>query len=130
VEFSDRGAGETTDDAPLVIKLTAVPSAVPALVGQILEIDPAATIQSHAANGIIVARFAKFDAADLTAGLVGRLRPAAIQHGGSLTVLASQFEGLTQQIVWGGRNEASEFVERIKQQFDPRGILNPGRFGY
>lgn len=128
VEFSDRGVAEAGDEPPLVLKIAVVPSGVTELVSQILDLDPAATIQAHAGNGIILARFAEFNAADLTTKLVGRLRPAAIHHGGSLTVVASQFEGLTQQIVWGGRTEASDFMERIKRQFDPRGILNPGRF--
>jgi glycolate oxidase FAD binding subunit len=92
--------------------------------------DPACTIQAHAGNGIIVARFAKFDSADVGRVLVGKLRPAAVQHGGSAVIVSSKLEGLTPHVVWGGRAEATVLMERIKQQFDPHNILNPGRFVY
>jgi FAD/FMN-containing dehydrogenase len=45
-------------------------------------------------------------------------------------VIASRLEGLTPHIAWGGRTDASVLMERIKHQFDPRNILNPGRFVY
>ena len=86
------------------------------------------TIQAHAANGIVVARFAEFAAADVSSVLVGKLRPAAIRRGGSLVVLATKLTGLTPHILWGGRTEATVLMERIKQQFDPHNILNPGCF--
>ena len=62
--------------------------------------------------------------------LVGKLRPAAVQHGGSLVVLKTKLEGLTPHLVWGGRTDATVLMERIKQKFDPHNILNPGRFVY
>ena len=80
------------------------------------------------ASGIIIARFAKFTQADLTTVLVGKLRPAAVQLGGSLVVVSSKLEGLTPHLIWGGRTDAIVLLERIKQKFDPHNILNPGRF--
>ena len=64
----------------------------------------------------------------LTKLLVGKLRPAAVQQGGSLIVLKSTLEGLTPHLVWGGRTGAIMLLERVKQKFDPHSILNPGRF--
>ena len=62
--------------------------------------------------------------------LVGKLRPAAVQLGGSLVVVRSNLEGLTPHLVWGGRTDATVLLERIKHKFDPQNILNPGRFIY
>jgi FAD/FMN-containing dehydrogenase len=59
---------------------------------------------------------------------MGKLRPAAIQRGGNVIVLDGTLDGLTPHIVWGGRTEATILMERIKREFDPHGILNPGRF--
>lgn len=130
IEFADRGAGDADDDSPLVVKIAVSPSMVVASIAELLDADPGCTIQAHAASGIIVARFAQIESADLTRVLVGRLRPAAVARGGSLTVLSSNFDNLTPQIVWGGRVESSVLLERVKHQLDPHGILNPGRFMY
>jgi glycolate oxidase FAD binding subunit len=130
VEFSDRGAGDEDDGAPLVVKIAVPPSAVTQMSAELVAFDPDCTIQAHAGNGIIVGRFSQFGHADLTHVLVGKLRPAAVALGGSLVILASKLAGLTPHLVWGGRTKAIALTERIKQQFDPRNILNPGRFTY
>jgi len=130
VEFADRGASDTHDKSPLALKIAVPPSAVVATIAELRAHDPSCTIQAHAANGIVVVRFAKFAAADVSTVLVGKLRPAAVQRGGSLVVLSSQLEGLTPHIIWGGRTEATMLMERIKHEFDPHNILNPHRFVY
>lgn len=130
VEFSDRGAGESPDKSPLVAKIAVPPSAITKAIAELIEFDPNCTIQAHAGNGIIVARFAKFRHADLTTFLVGKLRPAAVQLGGSLVIVSNTLEGLTPHLIWGGRTDATVLLERIKSKFDPRNILNPGRFAY
>jgi glycolate oxidase FAD binding subunit len=128
VEFSDRGAGSGADNSPLVVQISVPPSAVTGTIAQLLVFDDGCTIQAHAASGVIVARFSKFTQGELTTVLVGKLRPAAVQLGGSLTVVRSKLEGLTPHLAWGGRTDAIVLLERIKEKFDPRGILNPGRF--
>jgi glycolate oxidase FAD binding subunit len=130
VEFADRGAGEDGDNSPVVIKIAMPPSAVTGMIKQLLRHDPECAIQAHAGSGIIIARFAKFAQSDLTHTLVGRLRPAAINLGGSLVVVSSKLDGLTPHLIWGGRTDAIVLMENIKRQFDPENILNPGRFVY
>jgi glycolate oxidase FAD binding subunit len=126
IEFSDRFAG----DSPLVVKIAVPPSAVVKTICELTAFDSQVSVHAHAGNGIIYARFSQFGHADFTNVLVARLRPAAIALGGSLVVVSSKLEGLTPHLVWGGRTEAIELMERIKRQFDPRSILNPGRFAY
>jgi len=128
IEFSDCGIAAEGDSAPLTVKITALPSAVTQLVSRLIQYDPDCTIQAHAGTGVIIVRFAKFQASDLTTFLVGQLRPAAIQAGGGMSILSSEIGDLTSQIVWGGRVASSGLMEQIKQKFDPQGILNPGRF--
>jgi glycolate oxidase FAD binding subunit len=128
VEFSDRGAGELADESPLVIKIAVPPGDVTKAVAALLAFDPQCTMQAHAGNGIIYARFAQFSHADVTSTLIGKLRPMAVQHGGSLVILTTKLEGLTPHVISGGRTETIVLLERIKQKFDPHNILNPGRF--
>jgi glycolate oxidase FAD binding subunit len=128
VEFSDTGAGDVDDESRLVIKIAVLPSAITKMAAALLEFDPQCAIQAHAGNGILYARFSQFSHADLTRVLVGKLRPMAVQSGGSLVILRSKLDGLTPHLIWGGRSEATVLLEQIKQKFDPRNILNPGRF--
>ena len=116
------------NDSPLVVKAAVTPSQAVSVMRLVHEIDPEAALQCHAASGVVIARFRNFDAADLTRVLVGRLQSAAIREGGSVTVLRSMFDGLTPQIVWGGRQASHALMESVKAQFDPHNILNPGRF--
>jgi FAD/FMN-containing dehydrogenase len=32
--------------------------------------------------------------------------------------------------VWGGADADVAWMQRVKSQFDPKGLLNPGRFVY
>ena len=53
---------------------------------------------------------------------------AAALAGGHLIVLSSSIPGLTRQAVWGGTPPGAEWMARVKSKFDPKGLLNPGRF--
>jgi glycolate dehydrogenase FAD-binding subunit len=128
VEFADRGAGESDDNSPLVVQAIVPPSAVTGFCAKLLNFEEHCAIQAHAASGVITARFAKFTAGHLTSVLSAQLRPAAVRLGGSLVVVRSKLDGLTPHLVWGGRTDAVALLERIKQKFDPKNILNPGRY--
>lgn len=130
VEFCDRGLGGSQDVSPLVVKVAVPPSAVMAMIEQVQVFDRDCTIQAHAGNGIVYARFSRFQQADVTRVLIGKLRPAAVRLGGSLVIVSTTLDGLTPHVVWGGRTDATVLLERVKQKFDPRNILNPGRFVY
>ena len=57
-------------------------------------------------------------------GLQGELRKIE----GSLVVLYCPLEIKRQIDVWGDPGDALPLMRRIKEQFDPTGVLNPGRF--
>ncbi|MGD9722072.1 MAG: FAD-binding oxidoreductase [Pirellulales bacterium] len=117
-------------EAPLVLKASILPSHVTRFVALVREIDPQATIQAHAGNGIVIVRLSQFDAGDVSRILIGRLQPAAALAGGHAIVLSTTVGGLTRQAVWGGVTADMAWMSKVKSQFDPQDLLNPGRFIY
>jgi glycolate oxidase FAD binding subunit len=118
-------------NAPLVIKATLPSSCTVEFIQLLVQIDPNCAIQSHAGNGVVIARLTQFGAGGMSKMLVGRLQPAAAEHGGHVTVLscASPNE-LTRQCWWGGLGDTATVMEAVKRQFDPKDLLNRGRFVY
>jgi glycolate oxidase FAD binding subunit len=130
-ELWDRLREFPAAEAPLVIKASLLPSRTVDFVRLIQQIDPLSSIQAHAGTGVVIARFAQFPPAGVSASLIGRLHPAAVAAGGQAVVLSSAFSAdLTRQAVWGGARAATEWMLKVKQQFDPENLLNPGRFIY
>jgi glycolate oxidase FAD binding subunit len=58
--------------------------------------------------------------------LLTELREAVERDGGSLAILRQPAGCLLE--VWGSPGDAIAMMRALKQQFDPRGTLNPGRF--
>lgn len=120
-----------TDDAALTVKLAARPSRVTTLIEALTQIDPQVSIQAHAGSGVLIAKFPTLSSADANQALIKRIHPAAITAGGSAVVWASSTpDDLTRQAVWGPVRDEHHVMQSVKQQFDPRGVLNPGRFIY
>lgn len=117
--------------SPLVVKASIRPSAVTGFVHRLLRLDPSVSIQAHAGNGIVIAQFNEFESANVSRQLVGDLQPAAQAAGGHIVVLSSTFGGdLTRQAWWGAATDATHWMQSVKKQFDPKGLLNPGRYIY
>ena len=60
--------------------------------------------------------------------LVRRIRAITTRLGGSLVVIGCDPELKRQIDVFGDPPPAFDLMRRVKQQFDPNGILSPGRF--
>jgi len=114
--------------ARLVVQIHVLPGCVVDAVRSVLETDPGASVLAHAGGGVIQARLdLKPEAAP--AVLKGRLRPALARSGGSLVVLRQpEGAGLSREAVWGPPRPTHPVMQAIKDQFDPKGILNRGRF--
>jgi glycolate oxidase FAD binding subunit len=56
------------------------------------------------------------------------MRSLCEQNGGFLTILTAPMEVKQKFDVWGYKGNALPIMQRIKQQFDPTNILNPGKF--
>lgn len=115
--------------APLVIKASVRPSALTKFVAGVLDVDAQATIHAHAGNGIVYASFAEFPKQGLSRTIIGKLQPLASSLGGHVVILANP-SGLeaTPQSTWGALGGQQALMTAVKEQFDPRNILNPGRF--
>ena len=61
-------------------------------------------------------------------GVIVELRQGLEARGGSLVVLRCPLEVKAKLDVWGSSGDALPVMKSIKAQFDPAGVLNPGRF--
>src|SRR5207237_9809548 len=93
----------------------------------------ATSLQARAASGVCYARLAApsgWDAEALgrAANLVEQARAWALARGGSLVVEAAPL-ALKQRVdVWGDVGPSLRVMRALKEQLDPRGTLNRGRF--
>jgi glycolate oxidase FAD binding subunit len=116
---------------PLVLKASVTPSGVTAVARAARQLDPTCSFQAHAGNGTLIIKLAKFPEQGLSRALVGKLQPVAAAHRGSLVVLANPGGSeMTHQSVWGAIDVPLDLMSQVKRKFDPKDILNRGRFVY
>jgi glycolate dehydrogenase FAD-binding subunit len=116
-------------DSPLVLKASVVPCGTTALIDAARRLDPGCSIQAHAGNGSLVIKFSEFPAQGLSRALVGNLQPAAAAHRGHVMVLSNPSRAeMTHQSAWGATDAPLELMTAVKWRFDPKDILNRGRF--
>ena len=116
---------------PLSIKASMMPSRVVEFIAAARVCDPQCAIQAHAGSGVVIVNFSEFPAAGLSRTLVQQLAPIAAKGRGNVVVLANPGGSeMTHQSVWGGTGSPFALMTEVKRQFDPKNILNPGRFVY
>lgn len=92
-------------------------------------IDPNVSLLAHAGNGIVIARFPEFPVGGLSRTLVGRAQPEALRFDGAVKILANPGgQEMAPHTVWGAGGPTFDVMMSVKRQFDPRNVLNPGRF--
>lgn len=116
------GVREHLFNYDVVVKTTMLPSAVPALVRQAIASGGSVAAQ---ATGIMLAGFSEADAANAIADLnepVGRA-------GGSITILKANLQQAASWTVQQRKrgDKLPELMRAVKEQFDPKRTLNPGR---
>lgn len=99
-----------------LIKLVTLPSQLHAAIAQIEAADQSAEISARALEGVTYIRLRGSDATRLNALL-------ATLPGVQWT--ATPIAGVRR---WGQTPEGNDTMRRIKNEFDPQGLLNPGRF--
>lgn len=122
---------EWTADAqsPLLLKANIRSSGVVPFMQAARAVDPSCSILSHAGNGVVYVKFSVFPPTGLSRMLIGKLQPAASALGGHVVLLSNPSGAeTTLQSVWGPADPALEVMRAVKRNFDPKGILNPGRF--
>ncbi len=116
---------------PAQVEIRVLPGQVAALVEQLVGLDPAGAFQAHAGSGVVLACFSWPDPAELAGAWRSRLRPMVCRAGGRL-VLRRGGPGLDLRPdeLWATDGVARQVMRALKDRFDPRHILNPGRLGY
>ncbi len=119
----------STIAAPLVLRASVLPSRVTTFIAAVRQIDPQATVHSHAGNGVVDACLSRFPTEGLSRTVVAKLQPLATACGGHLVILANpNGQEATPQSTWGTLGPQQALMVAVKQQFDPHHLLNPGRF--
>ena len=116
---------------PLVLKASVLPSKVVQTCEAYCSLDANCSLQAHAGNGVVIAKLSEFPADGLSRALLSNLQPLASSDGGNIVVLSNpSAKEMTHQSAWGGIDVPFALMTKVKQQFDPKNILNPGRFVY
>jgi hypothetical protein len=71
---------------------------------------------------------ARFDPAQAGMATLGPLQEALLQVADSVTVMAAPPEFKRDIDIWGRVPETIGVMRALKAEFDPNGVLNPGRF--
>jgi glycolate oxidase FAD binding subunit len=122
------GPSHANGNHALTVQINVLPSAVTGLVHRVRALDPEVSIQAHAGNGILVARL-PVQAGEAATMIDQRLRPEATSAGGHMVVLTQPpGSDLSRQALFGPAPVGWPVMQSIKRQFDPKGILNRGRF--
>ncbi len=127
-------AAGTTPDAPagasILLKASVLPSEVAGWLGTLDRVARrrglTARWRAHAGHGIVYARLSGGDAAALSKA-VAEARAMAAERRGSVVVSDAPPAVARTIDVWGPIG-ALDVMRRLKEQFDPHVILNPGRF--
>jgi glycolate oxidase FAD binding subunit len=111
-----------------VLQIGVLPGATVGTLEQILKIDPQCSVQAHAGNGILRVRLS-LHGEQLVTAIRKQIRSTVTAANGSMVVL-SRPEGceLDSKAIWGPPSGAAAVMQAIKEQMDPKGILNSGRF--
>ena len=87
----------------------------------------AVRITGHAGNGVtFVGLSGGGEVAQI--GLIQELREVLVPRGGSVVVQRAPAALKKRVDAWGPAGDKLLLTRRVKEKFDPRGVLNPGRF--
>jgi len=121
--------GAANDASSLILKLNVRPSRAVEMCKSIGAWIPASVIVARAGSGIILVDCGDLASHEAAKLLIQQIRPAAAAAGGQAVVYhASSPEEWTRQAFWGPTRDDDAAMRTVKRQFDPHGLLNPGRF--
>jgi glycolate oxidase FAD binding subunit len=112
-----------------IVKLSVLPtqlSSTAEFVREALSVNAEWTLLMHS-TGLAWLRVDATECGQI-ADFIASLRSFLAPTGGSAVVLKAPLELRQKLDVWGNAGSALPLMKRIKEQFDPRGILNRGRF--
>jgi glycolate oxidase FAD binding subunit len=84
-------------------------------------------ITGHAGTGVTLVGFSGENEAD-AAGFVEEMRGIWVHRGGSVTLQRAPLTLKQRVSTWDNGGDYLGLIRRVKEKFDPRGGMNPGRF--
>jgi glycolate oxidase FAD binding subunit len=124
-----RNSDQTEVDAPVVCKLGILPSTSVSFLQECEQIfdEQSYYLQIHAGSGLGVLRLEHVQDLNAIANQIAKVRSIAESHSGFLTILEAPHELKFKANVWGHTGNANDVMNKIRQQFDARGLLSPDR---
>jgi glycolate oxidase FAD binding subunit len=117
------------------LKLNCLPNQVATMAGRLetvrKELNAELRLKAHAGSGVIRAYLAFEESASATSQFVWQLQNlrAELKSSRGTVIVESAPASLKSGIdVWGYDFKDRALMQQIRQQYDPRAILNPGRF--
>lgn len=89
---------------------------------------PALLLQAHVGNGIIRGHLPPWTPREESEKFLAEALELARQASGNLTLLKCPPDWKSTLPVWGASTPDRGLMKKIKQELDPKGIFNPGRF--
>jgi len=117
----------STAGDPMMCQASVLPTDVPRLIEEVDEVAPGAFLEGSPLDGSVSMTWLGAGAG-ADQGRVHRIRAVTRRLGGTLVVIGCDTELKRRIDVFGDPPPAFDLMRRVKQQFDPKGILGPGRF--
>lgn len=112
------------DEAYLLCKAAALPAHLPALIESLETVHGPPHILALPTVGVLYASWPRLGDAEAA---VGRLRTAVTAVDGSLVLERCPLDIKPRLDVFGDPPPSFDLMRRVKEQFDPKGVLSPGR---
>jgi glycolate oxidase FAD binding subunit len=116
----------------VVCKFTLLPASMGTFFDKVREVAGQARLSWRLVAQAVGAGWLRLEgdgaAADVFSSAIAELRQGLEARGGSLVVLRCPAEVKSKLDVWGSSGDALPVMKSVKAQFDPAGVLNPGRF--
>ncbi|MEM7771451.1 MAG: FAD-binding oxidoreductase [Cyanobacteria bacterium P01_A01_bin.37] len=114
------------NNVPITCKIGVLPNQVIPAIQQLPHLLPTAAIaRIHASSGL---GQVQFDGAAIAPTAILPLRRWCESQNGFLTILEAPLNWKQQLDVWGYSGNSLSVMQKLKEQFDPQHVLNPGRF--
>ncbi len=113
-------------EAPVTIRACTRPSRIVEFV--VAAIDAGVAVQAHAGNGVVHCHLPDETIdVEAAAAVIGSLRELAVAGGGQVIVERCEFGWHNKLLMWGAPRVDWPLMNSVKRQFDPDGLLSPGR---
>jgi glycolate oxidase FAD binding subunit len=112
----------------VTFKVNVLPSGIASFCRQADTLRERPLLQAHAGNGIVIGHLGPGTTAASAANALQALRHHAKPLGGHVNVLSCPPAWKRSIDVWGPAPADTALMRAVKNQLDPRGIFNPGRF--